>query len=73
MKKSISLLVVLALILGVFWHFGGSSAEDATEEDALAVAVVVSSAFGDKSFNDSALEGAERLKTELGVNVSYIE
>ncbi len=74
MKKSISLLVVLALILGVFWHFGGTGGEDdIVEEEPLAVAVVVSSAFGDKSFNDSAQEGTERLKTDFGVDVSYIE
>ncbi len=73
MKKSISLLVVLALILGVFWHFGGTGSGEDIEEESLKLAVVVSSKFGDKSFNDSALEGAERLNTDLGVEVSYIE
>lgn len=73
MKKSISLLVVFALILGLFWTVSENSEEQPDEEDILSVAVVVSSAFGDKSFNDSAMEGAENLKTEFGVNVTYIE
>lgn len=73
MKKSISLLVVLALILGIFWSVGGTSGEENTDEEALALAVVVSSKFGDKAFHDSAMEGAERLKTDFGVEVSYTE
>lgn len=72
MKKSISLLLVLALILGIF-ALVGCGGEEGADEDALSVTIVVSSAFGDKSFNDSAREGGEQLKTELGIDVEYIE
>lgn len=72
MKKSISLLLILTLILSMFALVGCSDGEE-SDEDAYSVCVVVSSGFGDKSFNDSAKEGAERLKEEKGVNVSYIE
>ena len=54
MKKSLSLLLVLTLILGMFVLVGNHKDEADEEQDSLSVAVVVSSAFGDKSFNDSA-------------------
>ena len=72
MKKSISLLLVLALILSMFALVGCGN-EDGTEGEGLKVCVVVPTGFGDKSFNDSAREGAERLKADLGVDVKYIE
>jgi basic membrane protein A len=73
MKKSISLIIVLALIISLFALVGCSGDDGGDEEAALKVCVVVSAGFGDKSFNDSAHEGAERLKDELGIDVSYIE
>ena len=72
MKKSISLLLVLALILAVF-ALVGCGGEEGSDDETLSVCVVVSSAFGDKSFNDSALEGAEKLQEEKEIDVSYIE
>lgn len=72
MKKSISLLLVLALILSLF-ALVGCGGEEGSDDETLSVCVVVSSAFGDKSFNDSAKEGAEKLKEEKGIDVSYIE
>lgn len=72
MKKSISLLLVFALILSMFALVGCGSDEEA-EGEGLSVCIVVPTGFGDKSFNDSAKEGAERLKADLGVDVSYIE
>ena len=72
MKKSISLLLVLALILSVFALVGCGS-DDSTEGEGLTICVVVPTGFGDKSFNDSAREGAERLQADFGVNVKYIE
>ena len=62
MKKSISLLVVLALILSLFALVGCGGEE--AEDDALTVTVVVSAGFGDKSFNDSAKDGADRLAAD---------
>ena len=73
MKKSISLLLVLSVILGMFFYFGSGSGEETAEEENLAVTLVVSSAFGDKSLNDSAREGGELLKTNPGISVKYIE
>lgn len=74
MKKSISLLVVLALILSLFALVGcGGDEGEGADDEALKVCVVVSAGFGDKSFNDSAKEGADRLAEEKGVNVSTIE
>lgn len=72
MKKILSVLLVLLMVFSMFMLVGCGS-EDAASEDALKVCVVVPSGFGDKSFNDSAKEGAELLKSDLGVNVSYIE
>ena len=71
MKKSISLLVVLALILSLFALVGCGGEE--AEDDALTVTVVVSAGFGDKSFNDSAKDGADRLAADKGITVNYIE
>ncbi|MGN1412758.1 MAG: BMP family protein [Anaerovoracaceae bacterium] len=71
MKKSISLLVVLALILSLFALVGCGGEE--AEGDALTVTVVVSAGFGDKSFNDSAKDGADRLAADKGITVNYIE
>lgn len=73
MKKSISLLLVLTVILGMFSYFGSGRGEETTEEEPLAVTLVVSSGFGDKSLNDSAREGGELLKTNPGISVNYIE
>ncbi len=81
MKKAISLLLVVIVVLGAFVAFVGCSSDDenpgnvgdAPADEAVKVAVVVSAGFGDKSFNDSAKEGADRLAAEKGVSVSTIE
>ena len=49
MKKSLSLLLVFALILSAFVGLSGCASEDGTEGDALTVCIVVSTGFGDKS------------------------
>lgn len=56
MKKLISTLLIVVMVLSVFTLAGCNNSESA-DEDQLIVCVVVSSAFGDKSFNDSAKEG----------------
>lgn len=73
MKKSLSLLLVFALILSAFVGLSGCASEDGTEGDALTVCIVVSTGFGDKSFNDSALAGGDQLKEDLGINLKTIE
>ena len=69
MKKSITLLLVLALILTVF-ALVGCGGDDSAEGEELSVCLVVPSSFGDKSFNDSDKESVENLKADFGVNVS---
>lgn len=72
MKKSISLLIVFALILSMFALVGCGS-EDEAEGEKVSVCIVVPTGFGDKSFNDSAKEGADRLKEDLGIELKTIE
>ena len=73
MKKIISLILVLTLILSVF-SLAGCSKDEQEETDVLNVCVVVSSAFGDKSFNDSAKDGADKLAADYeNVKVTTIE
>lgn len=72
MKKSLSLLLVLALIVGIF-ALVGCGGDDEKNADAVSVAVIVSTSFGDLSFNDSAKEGGEALKEDLDLNVEYTE
>lgn len=71
MKKSISFILVLALILSVFALIGGKNEE--TKDETLSVCVVVSATFGDKSFNDSAKEGADQLVADKGITLKTIE
>ena len=71
MKKTISLLLVFAMILSAFALTGCS--QDNGEGEELTVSIVVSSAFGDKSFNDSAKEGADKLAQDYGVKIKTIE
>ena len=71
MKKTISLLLVFAMILSAFALTGCS--KDNGEGEELTVSIVVSSAFGDKSFNDYAKEGADKLAQDYGVKIKTIE
>lgn len=73
MKKLISSLLVIVMVLSVFTLAGCSKKEGAGGEEQLTVCVVVSSAFGDKSFNDSSKEGADKLAEDFGVKVTTIE
>ena len=72
MKKSLSLLLVLALILGIF-ALVGCAGDDEENADAVSVAVIVSGTFGDLSFNDSAKTGGEAMERNLNLDVEYIE
>lgn len=74
MKKSISLLIIFTLIISLFVMVGcAKEKSNGGVEEKLSVCVVVSSGFGDKSFNDSAKAGAEKLKEDFGIDVKYIE
>lgn len=75
MKKSLSLLLIVSLILIFF--FGLTNYVFAPEEAApgadITVSLLVPDSFGDKSFADSAKSGIEKLKTDYGIKTNYIE
>ena len=71
MKKSISLLLIIALLIGGFVYLGNVIKEKHSLSD-LKVTIVVPYSFGDKSYSDSAKEGGDLL-LDYGINVSYIE
>lgn len=71
MKRAVSVLLVFIMIFSVFTLAGCKDKEG--EDEQITVCVVVSSAFGDKSFNDSAKEGADKLAKDYGVKVTTIE
>ena len=71
MKKSLSLILIMVLLIGGFVYLGNVVKEKHSDTD-LRVTVLAPSAFGDKSFSDSAKEGGDLL-IDYGVNVSYIE
>lgn len=78
MKKSIALIMVVAMIIACFAFVGCGDDNSGIDEpregtQALTLTVVVPSGFGDKSFNDSAHDGGEQIKADLGLNVKYIE
>ncbi len=78
MKKSLALILAVAMIIACFAFVGcggdkGGNDGDGQENQALTLSVVVPSGFGDKSFNDSAHDGGEQIKADLGLNVKYIE
>lgn len=75
MKKSLSLLLVLALILSMFALVGcGESGDDGTGDAAdLSLAIVVAGQFGDASFNDSSKVGGQQIEEDFGAAVTYVE
>ncbi len=72
MKKSLALLLVAALILGIFALIGCNKPADTDGAD-ISLCLIVPTEFGDMSFNDSAKEGVERLKADYGINLSTVE
>ena len=71
MKRSLSLILILALLIGLYAVVGYNISEN-NDETALNVAIIVPTAFGDKSFNDSAHRGGEALE-KRGMKVKYVE
>ena len=72
MKKSLGLLLVAALLLGVFVYASDSMSSDTDASD-ISLCLIVPTEFGDKSFNDSAKEGVDKLKDEYGIKTSTVE
>ena len=71
MKKTLSLLLVIVLLIGGFVYLGNVVKEKNSNSD-LRVSIIVPYEAGDKSYSASAREGSDRL-TEYGVNVSFVE
>ena len=65
MKRSVSLLIALILALGVT---GAALAEEPVK-----VCIVFSGLLGDKSYNDSCMEGAMRAMEDFGCEVKTLE
>jgi basic membrane protein A len=85
-KKNIGLMIIVVLLLGLMLvACGGGDAEPAAEggeaaggdcssEDVLCVGLVTDvGEVDDKSFNQSAWEGAQQVASELGAQVEFIE
>ena len=86
-KKNVGLLVIVVLLLGLMLVACGGGAEPAAEEgggeaaggdcsseDVLCVGLVTDvGEVDDKSFNQSAWEGAQQAASELGAQVEFIE
>lgn len=79
MKKILSLLLVMTLVIGIL---AGCSSEPADEgsgetndggKEKLKVALIYSGFLGDKSFNDSAHEGALRAVEDFGIELKEME
>ena len=69
MKKIFCLILTLVLLLSLFV---GCKKTEGGKSD-LKLALVVAGQFGDRSFYDSSREGVERLKKDLGIEVTTIE
>ena len=66
MKRILSILFVLALLLGV----AGAAAEGKTTPS---ICIVVAGTLGDRSFYDSANEGIQALQADFGTVINCIE
>lgn len=78
MKKLITIMVTLALVMGTFVGCSSKPAPAASQDNAkeakkLKVALVYSGFLGDKSFNDSAHEGAMRAVKDFGIELKEME
>lgn len=69
MKKIFCLILALVLLLSLFV---GCKKTEGGKSD-LKLALVVAGQFGDRSFYDSSKDGVERLKKDLGIEVTTIE
>lgn len=65
MKKIVSLLLVLVMTLGL--------AAVASAEAPVRVCIVFSGLLGDKSYNDSCMEGANRAVADFGIELKTLE
>lgn len=73
MKKIISLVLVLTMVLTFTLLTACGDKSDEGSESGLTVTVVVADTFGDKSFYDSAKEGLDKLEKDCGITAKTIE
>ena len=82
MKRTISLMLVLAMIAALFAGCGNSAKEEpatneapaaAATEDAMKVIYLVNGSLGDKGFFDSAASGINQIGAELGAETKIVE
>ncbi len=78
MKKIVSYLLVLTLIVGILAGCSSKPAPSTPDgsskgEEKLKVALIYSGFLGDKSFNDSAHEGAMRAVEDFGIELKELE
>lgn len=73
MKKIISLVLVLVMVLSFTLLTACGDKSDSKSDSKLTVTVVVADTFGDKSFYDSAKDGLDKLAKDYGVTAKTIE
>ncbi len=76
MKKSISMLLIISMVLSAFLLTGcQKKVETETEDDLLKIVLILNGTLGDKSFFDSADNGMKLIKEKYGdkVEVKTIE
>lgn len=73
MKKMISLLLALVLVLGLAACGGEKAPETTNPKSDLTVALVVADTFGDRSFYDSSKAGCEQLVADFGITLKTVE
>lgn len=73
MKKLISLLLIMTMVVGMLAGCTSDTVKEESGEDKLKVALIYSGFLGDKSFNDSAHEGAMRAVEDFGIELKEME
>lgn len=73
MKKVLSIILALAMTTSLAACGTKSSSTGTDKKAGKKICIVFSGNLGDKSYNDSCNQGAERAKKELGVSVKTLE
>ncbi|MBC7233875.1 MAG: BMP family ABC transporter substrate-binding protein [Chloroflexi bacterium] len=73
MRKTVYILLVLALLATAVAACGAPKATPTPEKKALKVVLLINGVLGDKSFFDSAQRGIDRAVKELGIQAKTIE
>lgn len=77
MKRTISMLLVLTMVVMLFAACGGNTEapeqNNAASNDAMKVIYLVNGSLGDKGFFDSAASGINMMASELGAETKIVE